>query len=873
MTRKIWISFFLLILSISTFSQSANIKIDVKAQPLNEVLVTLRNQYDFQFSYNDNQLSKYKVTVSKTFQKKEDALGFLLKGLPFDLKKSGEVFIIVPQKEEKLKADKPLERKKEAARIAGQILEAESYEPLPFSQVLINNHQMVTDVMGNFNYTASTDSSFHVRISHLGYYIYDTILHSGINRQFMLVPASEKIPEITVLSNPIAKATLTGERPGKIKLNHNISQYLPGQGDNSVFNLIRLMPGILASGELSTDLLVWGSYEGQSQVMFDEFTLFGLKNYNDNISVVNPLVVKNIEIYKGGFDAKYGNRVGGLINISGKNGNIKKPVFTFNINQTTLNGMVEIPLFRSSSLMMAYRQTYFNLYDSTDFNIYAPIRSLNKKNTLSNRFDVDVYPNQYTFRDFNLKYSVNLKQGDILYLSLYGGRDKFVLAADAEITRKINQKGEGKQDVPFQLTLLNNEFNQQRGGSFYYGKKWTNGNSSVFTVTHSRSTKTISDDLKTDNKWTGKINHKARASLENMALENSIRNENTHNFLNGHQLETGAGLYFNATSISNINKGLLDSVLIDTTSTFQNSRGYFYMQESMQPFGNLEIKAGFRLNYLGPLKRFYFEPRLSALYKVGRNIKLNASWGLYDQFIYKIANVDKDLNYTFFWVTANENIPVLKASHWVGDINFFKNDFTVNVEGYYKRTRNLTRRVYETKFVDTHFENKYTSYWGDAKSFGLDVYLKKDIGRHSVWASYSLSKALERLALRGNELPEYTPAPHDQRHEFKIAGIYNLKRFYFSANYVYGSGMQILKDVFESGENVFYSRFDVATTYHFAPWGKNTEIGFSILNLLDTQNMKYANLKRIKITQEIGSFTVYSNAVPFTPTLFLKIVL
>jgi hypothetical protein len=874
MTGKIWILFFLLILTVSSFSQSVNIKIDVKAEPLNEVLVTLRSQYDFQFSFNDNQLSKYKVTVSETFQTKEDALNFLLKGLPFELKKSGEVFIIVPQKTETPIAEKRLEKKKDAAKIAGQILEAESYEPLPFSQVLINNHPMVTDVMGNFNYTASTDSSFHVRISHLGYYIYDTILFAGINRQFTLIPSSEKIPEITVLANPIEKATFIGDRPGKIKLNHNISRYLPGQGDNSVFNLIRLMPGILASGELSTDLLVWGSYEGHSQVMFDEFTLFGLKNYNDNISVVNPLIVKNIEIYKGGFDAKYGNRVGGLINISGKNGNLQKPVFTFNINQTTLNGMVEIPFFKCSSLMVAYRQTYYNLYDSTDFNIYAPISSLNKKYPPLKRFDVDVYPNQYSFRDLNLKYTVNFKKGDILYLSLYGGRDKFVLSADAEITRKITLIGEGKFDIPFQITLLGNEYNQQQGGSVYYGKKWVNGNSSVFTVTHSRFTKTTSDELVTENKRTGKINHQVRAILENMALENSIRNENTFNFLNGHQLETGAGLYLNETSVTNINKGLLDSVLIDTTNTFQNSRVYFYLQESMQAFGNLEIRTGFRLNYHISGKMFFPEPRLSASYKVGKNFKMNASWGLYDQFIYKIGNVDKDLNYTYLWVTASEKIPVLKASHLVGGISFFKDDFTVNIEGYYKKTRNLTRRVYETKFAGSRFVNEFTTYWGDAKSYGLDVYLKKDFGRHSVWASYSLSKAVERLAHPGSILPEYTPAPHDQRHEFKIAGIYNLKRFYFSANYVYGSGMQILKDIFGEEEgDIFYSRFDVATTYHFNPWGKNMEIGISILNLFNTQNLKYANLKRIKITQEIGSISVYSNAVPFTPTLFLKIVL
>ena len=82
-----------------------------------------------------------------------------------------------------------------------------------------------------------------------------------------------------------------------MKVNANIARYLPGQGDNSIFNLLKLMPGIQAAGEQTTDLSIWGSSPGQSMVTFDEFTLFGMKNYNDNISVVNPLVVKNMEIF------------------------------------------------------------------------------------------------------------------------------------------------------------------------------------------------------------------------------------------------------------------------------------------------------------------------------------------------------------------------------------------------------------------------------------------------------------------------------------------------------------------------------------------------------------------------------------------------
>jgi hypothetical protein len=872
MTRKIKIAVFLLLFAVSAFSQHAEIKIEVKNKPLNEVFLMLRDHYGYQFSYSDNLLSPYKITVSKTFSSKEEAVKYLLKGIPFELKKTGDVFIIIPLKQEKI-----AEKKRENSHIRGQVVEAGSLEPLPFSYVSINNYSMVTDVKGSFNYTASADSTFHLRVSHLGYFIYDTIMQPGAGYQFMLWPSNEKIAEVTVKDNIVEKATLMGQESGNIKLNPTISRFLPGQGDNSVYNFIRLMPGILATGEQSTDLLVWGSYEGQSQVLFDEFSLFGLKNYNDNIGVVNPLLIKNIEIFKGGFDAKYGNRVGGLVNISGKNGNFQKPVFTFNINPTTLNGMVEIPLFKSSSLLVAYRQSYYNLYNNDDFNIFAPTR---KKKTdqpgapTNNRFNVDfdIYPDDYSFRDFNLKYSVNLKNDDLFYISLYGGGDKFVLTADADMTRNVPIRQNNKIDVPFEVTLTDSEINRQQGASAFYGKNWKNGNSSVFILSHSGFSQKLSASLLTKNLLTSKEYNNDLSAFENQVKENSFRYENIINLVNGHKIETGGGAYSNKSSIVNqIN--LRDTLSIDTTNTFQNTRAYLYLQDVLPIGEKLEIKTGLRANFLFTGRTFHWEPRISASYQINDALKANASWGIYDQFTYKIANVDKDLNYSLWWITANENIPVLKASHSVVGLNYFKNGFTVNVEGYHKRTGNLIRRYFKPKKAANPMEDAFVPYRGDAVSTGLDLFLKKDFNQHAVWISYSLSKTVERLAPLGSKLPDYTLAPHDQRHELKVAGLYNLGKFYFSANYVYGSGMQILKEAFANQQDeVFYSRFDVSATYCFSPWGKNAEIGTSVLNLFDRQNLKYDNIKKININPELGDILINSNAVPFTPSLFLKII-
>ncbi|MBN1925329.1 MAG: TonB-dependent receptor [Prolixibacteraceae bacterium] len=870
MIRKIVAFTLFLLISFSGFSQTTEFSIAADKKPLNELLVGLRSQYGFQLSFNDKKLSEYTITANRTFSSEEDLLLFLIKGLPFDLKHTGSVYIIVPKKEKKTKKELI-----KTTIISGNVVEAGSLEALPFSHIQVNNHALVSDVVGSFSYTSTADTSFRIRISHIGYYIYDTLVFAETGQQFQLVPLSEELPEIIVQNNVIEKATLVGEKPGEIKINHNISRFLPGQGDNSVFNLIRLMPGVLASGEQATDLLIWGSYEGQSQVIFDGFTLFGLKNYNDNISVINPFVVKNIELYKGGFDARYGNRVGGLVNITGKNGNLQKPVFSFNVNPTTASLMLEIPSFQNSSILVAYRQTYYNLYSASDFNIFAPTQpgSGNEKSNNRFNFDFDVYPDNYSFQDFNMKYSTLLNNTDQFYISLYGGGDQFKIAAETETERFGKRQNGSWGTVPYLMKFVNSEYNQQLGGSIFYNRNWSNINNSTFSFSHSAYSKKVSDEFELKNLLTDEASSNNLSGIWNKAKEYALRNQNTVNFYLGHKLEFGASFLVNNTSITN-SLNSKPGLQLDTTQTFESLRMLLFAQDHLPIGEKVTLKTGMRLTYQFKIQKAQVEPRFSISYKPVKNATINASWGLYNQYMYKMTNVDKDQNYTWLWVTVNDRIPVLRATHYVLGLNYSNNNLTFNIETFYKRTRNLTRRYYGSRTINNRIIEGYLYSFGDARAYGVDIYVKKDFGGNSVWASYSLSKAEERLAPLTEALPDYSAAPHDQRHEFKIAGIYNLGKFFISANYVYGSGMELIKQVFanETG-NVFYSRFDAAVTYQFRPWGKNFEAGFSVLNIFDTQNLKYANMKKIVITQNIGSVSVYSNAVPFTPMLFLKVIL
>ncbi|HPE76507.1 MAG TPA: TonB-dependent receptor plug domain-containing protein [Draconibacterium sp.] len=843
MAKTVWFAVFMFLVLFQVTAQTAK-KIIVKVQKtsLSKVLLDLKENYGIQFAFDNDILSKYMISVNRTFQSEEEALSYLLKNLPLEMEKSGEVFIIIPVSENTV-AVQPVA----TTQIAGQVLESQTFEPLPYSYIHINNKYIQTDQQGNFNFTASAGTTFDLQISHLGYYIYDTVITESVNNKFLLNPQIEKIAQVDVLGNLVEQSTLIGDKAGRMKVNHRIAPVLPGHGDNSVFNLLRLMPGILAAGEQSTEMLIWGSYESQSKIQFDGYTVFGLKNFNDNISVVNPLMVKNIEVLKGGYEARYGDRIGGIVDITGKNGTMQKPAFTFNINSTTINSMAEIPVSKKSSILAAYRQTYYQLYDPASLELFGRnSRQKSKGSALGNNIDFVVSPD-YTFRDANLKYVYRGDNGSQLSLNLYGGGDKFDYDLDGQIVNTIILRSEAER-------------NRQLGSSALFVQPWKNGNTTNISAGYSVFERLADEQNQTENTRNGKKNITKSISSDNNVDEINVNAEHTVSLLNGHNLIFGLGAINNNVKLS---RKSFDNKLIDLDS--HSPRIVSYLQDELPVGSFMELKSGLRVIYATYLKRWYAEPRISASVKLSEEFKLNAAWGLYNQFMSKTSIVDSSLNYAYFWTNSDEvNIPVLRAQHWVGGISYFKNGLTVSAETYFKPSSGITRFYNGSNRFERGF------YAGDARSTGLDIFIKKEYKRQMAWISYSLGKTEEHFPFYVRD--EYKPAPHDQRHELKIAGIFNYKSFYFSANYVYGSGFNRydFETERELNPDKDYKRLDAAVVYKFRPGKVKTEVGISVLNVFNTENVKYSNLRSTTV-DDINLVNIYTDAVPFTPTLFLNI--
>jgi hypothetical protein len=825
---------FLLIITSQTLFSQEKVKINANDIGLNKVIVHLRDFYNLNVSFNDDKLSAFKVNTNKEFSTPEKALKYLLKGLPLKLESLNNVFVISD-----LKQNKPLNY-----LLTGNISDAISNETLPFSTIVINGLSLISDQKGNFSFSSKTDSLFKLQISYLGYLKLDTLVDAKKYLAIKLQKNNILLSE--VIFNTVSKnaESNTFYSAGNLKINHSVGENLPGGSDNSIYNLLRLQPGILASGEQSNDLLIWGSYKGQTKVSFDGFTIFGVRNFNDNIGAINPLIAKDLNIQKGGYGVAQGDRVGGVVDITGIEGNTAKPTLKVGVNNLTLNGMLSTPVFKNTALIIAGRQTYYNVYNPYQLSVNV----LNRERR-SSIVDYNVVPT-YNFNDLNFKFSGKSIKGDNYYISLYKGNDDYSSLFNTTQGRfKINGDDE--------------ERNKQYGGAANYSKIWKKGSISNITLSSS-NLKNQTDNNTLVNFSNNNQNFSTITELlNNNITEQSIKLTHLLPTVKNHYFLLGAGYIYDQTLLTK------DSLNIQKLNEQNNgNRLYSFIENNYFITPKIKITTGLRLDYAGNLNKAYLQPRIAAKYQVNDQFKISGAWGIYNQFIAYNATVDEQGNLKYNWTVCDGiKKPIYDAQHWVLGANFQKNNWWIDGDFYYRTTSGLTK-YFQTKTTRTNLI-------GDGKAIGMDILIKKNYKGSTAWVAYTLSKTTEKFLIKTKNTINntYQRAPQDQRHEIKFATIINLNPFYFSANYVYGSGFPSTNPLDNPNNNVLpYNRFDTALNYKFSRKRYSLETGISILNLFNTQNLKINNLERIP-TEQSSTLNIYNQAVPFTPTLFLNLSL
>ncbi len=210
---------------------------------------------------------------------------------------------------------------RKTAFVSGKIID-ENEDPIPAVTITILGKQngiQSTD-SGTFKIEVPAEKAFAIVFSHSGFH--------EVQQKFYLSPGEQE--QLTVKLTRSSKTLQTvvinpeNERKetGLIKINPKSAITAPS-ATGGVEGLIKTLVG--SNNELTSSYSVRGGNYDENLIYINDFEIYRpylIKNgQQEGLSFINPELVKNIDFYTGGFQAKYGDKISSVLDIQ-----YKKPV-------------------------------------------------------------------------------------------------------------------------------------------------------------------------------------------------------------------------------------------------------------------------------------------------------------------------------------------------------------------------------------------------------------------------------------------------------------------------------------------------------------------------------------------------------------------
>jgi hypothetical protein len=810
-------------MSFSFLAFAQQVKIEANAQALSDVFYHLRDQYQIQFAFNAEDLKDCFITKSAVYNNPEEAVADIISDCPLNYKLKRGIFVIVPKGKTIEKTRPPNDH-----YYSGFIADATIGESLPSAVLKFNNGLITSDASGYFNFK-SQDSIAKVQIQYLGYYTLDTLLYPSQDYKISMKASDFYLQEFEIKASTPVFNMISGIKAGNIKLNQKTSRFLPGNMDNGIYNMLRLQPGIMAAGEQNDDYTIWGSWPGQNIIQYDHIKLFNISSFDGNQSIVHPLMTKEIDVTKGAFSSEYGNGVGGLVNITGKNGDYENFHGNANINNQAASGYLSIPIANKLSLQTAYRQTFYNIFQN------------NKTNVIEEKGDKEYFIPEMAFRDFNVKLSGRIKEKDHFFVN--------ILASD-----DTQEYGFSSQRGKFGVFTANNSNHKtQVGASAEFNKYYKHAHQSKTLIAWSELKYNMDFSQNYENSFNDENDINTNSSSLNQISELRFQHE--------HQLLLGANNHLSLIGefVRNTNSFYNTVDYVSVKDIYKDAnRAAFILQDEISGSDQFKMTAGLRMDYHIESESFYLQPRLNMSYYIVPNLKFNAAFGKYNQFIYKSTILtENNILYDFWEIIDDGNSIATSSYHYTAGLCWNTSFFQLNAEAFYKSLDHM----YSYRF--DRMNKQLVQTFGEGRIQGIDFYIKTYLKKHEFWASYTFGLVEEKFD--DFLVDEYKIAPHNQTHELKGAAIFNFSPFYISANYVYGSGLQFTRQI-NDDQLLAYHRLDASAMYKVDIKKVYFQFGISVLNVLDSKNVKYNDIIRIP-----GEGYLFSQTTPFTALLNIYI--
>jgi hypothetical protein len=748
--------------------------------------------------------------------------------------------------------------------LTGIIRDKSTGEALPSASIYVKGSTIgtTTNTDGYFTFLKVPSDTSTLIVQYIGYEKTEVFLNPKSEKKNLLI---EIIPQLQTLQN----VTVTAYRDdivfarkaevSTIKLTPKKLETLPSLGEKDIMRSFQLMPGISASNESSSGLYVRGGTPDQNLVLYDGFTVYHVDHLYGFYSAFNSNAIKDVQLYKGGFESKFGGRLSSVTEITSKEGNQKNFNVGGDLSLLSMNVYTEIPIGKKFSSFIAFRRSYKGaLYNK----IFDKFNTKSQTTTPVMRgpggmFSQDTKVTSY-FYDLNGKFTYRPNDKDIISLSIFNGTDKLDNSFSSNIPSFGGQTGSNLNMSSTDLTRYGNI-----GSSLKWSRKW---NSKLYGNTILSYSNYYSHRDRTQNGTFFDSNDNSKTSrngvLENNDLKDySLKSDYQWDITDFYQLQFGG---FATHYDIKYNYAQSDTATILDRSN-QALLGGVYIQSKIKFFNNkLQVLPGIRSSYFELSKKMYYEPRATVSYNLTDKLTLKTAYGKYYQFANRVTREDILSGSKDFWILADGNsVPISSAVHYIAGISYESKNYVLSAEAYYKLIHNLTEyslRINASPMGINYDENFFNGY-GFSK--GIEFLVQKNSGNFNGWVSYTLGEAKNHFDVYSDK---YFPADQDVTHEFKIVGLYNYRRWDFSTNWIFAtgrpytapSGAYSITLLDGSSQDYFtvtsknslrlpdYHRLDISVNYKLYVGSYNDKdrqeigyIGFSLFNVYNRKNIWY----------------------------------
>lgn len=828
--QKIFILFIVLFLCFQGNSQSQSTIIIDKSYgklPFTAMAKQLKNQYSIDILFKEQWVENITTPELNNALLLPDFLKKTFVGTDMHAIRFQDFYVVIPGEDTNHNVEtgssstiivgNPLNKGRYSkAIVTGTVLDGSNQSTIPGAQVIVKDLSIAvgTNQHGKFSIELPT-GNVQMRFAFMGLedQTRDLIIYNDGEIEVELYEKSIALNEIDVTARR-PEDNFRSTSMGMVKMSMKSMKKLSVlMGEPDIIKSMVLLPGVQSTGENASGFNVRGGNIDQNLIHIQEAPIFNTSHLFGLFSMFDPIVVKDVTLYKSGIPARYGGRIASVMGIELNKGNEHKLKVDGGIGIINSRISMQGPIGKKVNFIVGARSTY------SDWMLKI-MKDYELKNSSAN------------FYDFNAKLDIDINQRNKISLFGYKSRDNFLYFENAGYDYG-NIIGTAK---------WNHIFNNNNASTLVI-------NSSFFDAS--------TDDISQKN-----LEYNLFTSIwqQQVAYHFSSNTIARHKFNSGlkikrYLIDPGKAKPYSAQSI-------IEESAMQNEQAFE---GAAYLEDEFDLTPQVALIAGLRysaflltgpdvINYYdeemprneltfthsetinqNEFSSFYhgIEPRIALRYELANNSSIKAGYNRNKQYIRQISN-SASITPADFWKASDRYLePLISDQYSAGFFkNFNKNMYETSFELYYKSISNEVDYKNGAQLV-LNKQIEQALVYGKGRAYGAELLIKKSQGNLTGWLAYTYSRSMKKIDGKWDEerinSGRWYKSNYDKPHDFTLVMNYKISRRYtLSGNFTYSTGRPATyperKYYFNNSEVISFSdrnkyrlpdyhRLDIAFTY------------------------------------------------------------